>query len=322
MRKHILSLITLLLCLPMASQASQVSVTEGKPLRTSASSPYQSTRLSTQLVSAFKDHKAEFYFTNSASSVWAVDSDYQLDYYQTNITVGMKLDTGEKFTTGIEYQYTWANDNGLDSFVMNFHDLFGVGQNGRDEVEEDRFYASSGRYGVEQEGFEDETFVDALKVDLQYHWWETETDALSVTGLVYFNDPGDDSFRDDAFEYGLQVSYSRDIEQHNFHSTLGLIRRSDSTNLESMEIRNVTAELGLGYVYVLSKHHQFMVEYYIYQGAIDDGSAFSKPSQEVTLGYRYNFLDVGAVELSTTENIGNMDNSTDIMFTLGFRLFI
>lgn len=319
MNTRLLPIATALLSLPLTLHAASDIA---KPLRTAASSPFQSTRLSTQLESAFKEQQSEFYFTNSASSIWAQSDKYSLDYYQSNMTVGMKLATGEKFTTGIEYQYTWANDNGLDSFVMDFHDLFGVGQNGRDEVEEDGFHVSSQYYGVQLDDFEDENLVSALKMELQYHWYQSETDALSISGLVYFDQPDEDSFRSDAFEYGFQLNYSKLVNKHSFHSTLGVIKRSDASDLESIDIVNATAELGLGYVYALSEHHHFISEYYIFQGALDDDSAFSKPSQEVTLGYRYNFVEIGAVELSMTENIGNMDNSTDIMFTLGFRLFI
>ena len=41
------------------------------------------------------------------------------------------LDRAEKI---FEQLVETAKDNGLDSFVMGFHDLFGIGQNGRDEV--------------------------------------------------------------------------------------------------------------------------------------------------------------------------------------------
>ncbi|CAK2692306.1 exported hypothetical protein [Vibrio crassostreae] len=110
MNKRLLPITTVLLSFPLTVQAASDIA---KPLRTAASSPFQSTRLSTQLQSAFKEQQSEFYFTNSASSIWAHSDDYSLDYYQSNMTVGMKLATGEKFTTGIEYQYTWANNNGL-----------------------------------------------------------------------------------------------------------------------------------------------------------------------------------------------------------------
>ena len=319
MNTRFLPIATTLLSLPLTLHAASDIA---KPLRTAASSPFQSTRLSTQLESAFKEQQSEFYFTNSASSIWAHSDGNSLDYYQSNMTIGMKVGTGEKFTTGVEYQYTWANNNELDSLVMNFHDLIGVGQNGRDEVEEDGFHIASEHYGVQLDDFEDESLVKALKMDLQYHWHQTETEALSISGLVYFNQPDQDSFISDTFEYGVQINYSKVISNHSFHSTLGVIKRSDDSNLEDLDMVDITAELGLGYVYRLTKTHHFIAEYYIFQGALDDGSAFSKPSQEVTLGYRYNVVDLGAVEFSTTENIGNMDNSTDIMFTLGFRLFI
>ncbi|WP_432215313.1 DUF3187 family protein [Vibrio splendidus] len=48
---------------------------------------------------------------------------------------------------------------------------------------------------------------------------------------------------------------------------------------------------------------------------------FSEPSNEVVAGYRYRLHQL-AIEALMIENIRNMDNSTDIGFTLGFRFSI
>ncbi|MBY6107499.1 DUF3187 family protein [Ferrimonas balearica] len=45
---------------------------------------------------------------------------------------------------------------------------------------------------------------------------------------------------------------------------------------------------------------------------------FSGETDEVLLGYRYH-LKQGAIEFTMIENIFNMDNSTDIAFTLAYR---
>lgn len=291
------------------------------PLRTYAASPYQSTSLSTQLRSAFPVELVEFFAFTSASSVWAHSEDFELDYYQNQVFTGMNWRINEKLSGEVMYQFSWANNNGLDSFVMNFHDAFGFSQNGREEAGEDQFSIVSDRYGVSEAEFEDEVLANAMHLYLQYQVYERDNEALAIGTSVYFNDVEDDSFASGSFETGLQVNYSKHMDKHALFTTVGLTYRNDATVLNSIEVHGVTAAFAVGYSYQFTERHEVLSEYHIYQGVLDDDSEFSKPSQEFVLGYRYHY-DWFALELSATENLINMDNSTDILFTAGFRFFM
>ncbi|MEZ9418085.1 DUF3187 family protein, partial [Vibrio sp. 10N.286.49.E1] len=58
-----------------------------------------------------------------------------------------------------------------------------------------------------------------------------------------------------------------------------------------------------------------------YQGWASNDPDFSEASNEVVVGYRYRLHQL-AIEALMIENIRNMDNSTDIGFTLGFRFLM
>lgn len=290
------------------------------PLRTYATSPYQSTSLSTQLRSAFSVDTTEVFITSSIASVWAQSNDFQLDYYQNQVFSGFQVPINNKVSAEIMLQYSWAGNNHLDSLVAGFHNTFGIAQNGRDEVDDDQFNIGSS-YGSAIEDFEGETMAKALHSYLSYQFFETSAHALSVGGSLYYNHVGDSEFSNISFEQGLQLNYSYHSGVHTGFSTLGATHRKNDLALGSIPVSNTTMSFAAGYSLQFLKQYEMIVEYHHYQGVLDDNSAFSEPSKEFVLGLRGTFEGV-AVEISTTENMGNKDNSTDINFTVGLRFFL
>ncbi len=76
--------------------------------------------------------------------------------------------------------------------------------------------------------------------------------------------------------------------------------------------------VGLGYEYRVGRHG-WMLEYHRYEGMAESDDDFSEASNEALLGYRY-YLDRSAIEFTVIENFLNMDNSTDIAFTLAIGI--
>ncbi|GAB7220366.1 DUF3187 family protein [Vibrio comitans] len=304
----------------LCSSSSVLANVESTPLRTYAASPYQSTTLSTQLRSAFSTSKTEIFVTSSVASVWAQSNEFQLDYYQNQIMGGFQVPVTSKLSAEVMLQYAWAGNNHLDSLVSGFHDAFNIGQNGRDNVADDQFNISS-PYGRSVHDFEGETMVAALHSYLAYQLFESEHNAISIGGTLYYNHIDDSEFARISFEQGLQLNYSYHKGRHTFFSTLGGTHRKDEVILGSIPVKNITGSFAGGYSLGFAKRYEAIVEYHYYQGMLEDDSAFSEPSKEFILGFRGNF-DWASIEFSATENMGNKDNSTDIYFTAGLRFFI
>uniref|UniRef100_UPI0004A32423 DUF3187 family protein n=3 Tax=Vibrio parahaemolyticus TaxID=670 RepID=UPI0004A32423 len=82
--------------------------------------------------------------------------------------------------------------------------------------------------------------------------------------------------------------------------------------------RHNTAAMAGGYRYAPWENHHFIVEYHWYQGSTEGPAEFADASNEIVMGYRY-LMGNSALEIMAIENARNMDNSTDIAFTIGYR---
>lgn len=290
------------------------------PLRSYAQSPMQSNALSNVLRSgaSMPEGSIEAYTSLTAASVWAETDDYMLDYYHNQLEFGAKWQVDELWQWEINYRWTFAADNHLDSLTQAFHDLFGIGQNGRDAVDKHRFYISMPEYGIEVEDFAGETLSSGISTYLQYQLYEDEQHALSLGGSLYYNGVNQGPFKGHSFEQGIQLNYSFYRQDHALYTMFGITLRDKDLSLADIPYRSETFAFAAGYRYAISKRHHLLLEYHLYQGATEGPDDFTDPSNEVLLGYRY-LLDNSAFEIMMIENARNMDNSTDIAFTFGYR---
>ncbi|HDY7485803.1 TPA: DUF3187 family protein [Vibrio vulnificus] len=290
------------------------------PTRSYAQSPMQSNALSNVLRNArsLPDDSIEAYTSLTAASVWAETNDYMLDYYHNQLEAGARWQVNEQWQWELNYRWTFAADNHLDNLTIAFHDFFGIGQNGRDTVDKHRFYVSVPEYGVDEEGFEGETLSSAISTYVQYQLYQDQHHALSVGGSLYYNDVNSGPFEGSSFEQGLQLNYGYQKEQHAIYAMFGMTHRNKEVSIADIPYRKDTLAFATGYRYAFTRQHHILAEYHIYQGATEGPDDFSDPSNEFVLGYRY-VMDSSALEVLMIENARNMDNSTDIAFTFGYR---
>lgn len=290
------------------------------PLRTYAAAPYQSLSLTPQLRSAFHDQGHEVFAGLAAGSIWAQSAEFELDYYQNQAFVGMNYHITDKLSAEVMYRYAWAGDNQLDGITKDFHDLVGMGQNGRDEVRDHRFSMAANQYGMALPDFENDTMSSEFHGYLQYQLYVSERHAWAVGGSLYYNDVPSGTFKRSSFEQSLQLNYSYRRGAHAAFSSLGYSHRDDGAIVFNAPINDHAWSFAAGYGYQFNERHSVILQYHAYEGVLDDNSAFGDATQEVVAGYRYR-RNQYAVELSMTENIVNMDNSTDIYFATTLRYF-
>ncbi|WP_232312819.1 DUF3187 family protein [Enterovibrio coralii] len=114
------------------------------PLIVQSQAPLQVTGLAPMLhdpMSLAAD-ETEVFASLTIASVWANTPDYLFDYYHNQIMAGFMNAPTETTKIGVWYQYRYAANNRLDGLTEKFHSIFGIDQNGRTEVDEDRFYIS------------------------------------------------------------------------------------------------------------------------------------------------------------------------------------
>lgn len=296
------------------------------PMFVYAQSPIHSNVLSTQLRSAEPNRTGTIEFKSSytQASIWAHTQAYSLDYYQNQSNIAVQWQASPIWKTELDYRVVTAKDNGLDSFVMGFHDLFGVGQNGRDEVAEDQFTMDFHNAGVHVSDFEGDDLTNAVTFYNELLLYSRGPMSLSAGGSLFYNNVRSGQFARTSFEQGVQLNYSYITPRHSFFSTIGLVHRNSDGHLvsdERLALENVSASWAVGYEYRWNQRHSFVLESLNYQGWATNDPDFSEPSNEVVVGYRYRLYRL-ALEALMIENIRNMDNSTDIGFTLGVRFSI
>ncbi len=188
----------------------------------------------------------------------------------------------------MNYRWVFAANNHLDGLTESFHDLFGIGQNERDEVDKNRFYMSMPEYDILLKDFQGETLVNNLSTYLQYQLLQNEHHGLSIGGSLYYNDVPHGTFKGASFEQGLQINYTFRFNVSNvFYSMVGMTFRNSDRALVDLPYRHNTAAFAVGYRYALEGNHHFILEYHWYQGSTEGPSEFADASNEFVIGYRY-----------------------------------
>ncbi|MDC0609700.1 DUF3187 family protein [Vibrio sp.] len=309
-------LVTFLLSTSIRSFALQYG-----PLELYSQAPLQVNALTTQLRSGFSlpINTKEIGVSGTASSVWANTPEYSADYYQNQLFVGSKWQVNDDWQVALNYRWNVAADNKLDHLTVAFHDLLGISQNGRNQVDKDRFYLSYPEYDESEQGFEGETLSSAITGYAQYQLFTTTHHGLSFGASVYYNDINHSIFSNTRFEQAIQLNYSYRRNHHHLDMLAGLSFHHPQGHWRRFPYKDTSGAFGLSYQYNITPHHDFIAEYHAFEGISYGANDFSSPSNEIVVGYRYK-LTSSAIELSMIENIFNMNNSSDIAFTLAYRL--
>lgn len=305
------STLLLLVLLSFFSLANQ-------PLYSHAQSPIHANFLSVQLREAqpMPTGSIEFKSAYTQASIWAETDDYFMDYYQNHIDIALAFQVTSFWKSEIGYKKITARNNGLDSLTENFHNFFGIGHNGRDEVPSDQFTISIPELNLYLSDFEGDTLTNALNFYNEFSLYHYKSHFLSTGVSLYYNNVNDGAFARHSFEQSIQLNYTYHLKQHHFYTTLGIVHRNN--NLNETILSDYSESLSFGYEYAFNSKHSLLLESHNYLGWANNNDDFSEISTEVLLGYRYTYKEA-SIEAIMIENAGNMDNSTDIAFTLSLR---
>ncbi|MDD1782143.1 DUF3187 family protein [Enterovibrio sp. ZSDZ35] len=292
------------------------------PLIAQSQAPLQVTGLAPMMHDpmSLATDETEVFASLTIASVWANTPDYLFDYYHNQIMAGFMNAPSETTKIGVWYQYRYAANNRLDGLTEKFHSIFGIDQNGRTEVDEDRFYIHIPNDMAEPiEGFGGDPLLSAFSLYGEKTLYHDEHHAISVGATLFFNRVSHGVFTNTTFEQAMQVNYGYQRDKHKLTASLGLTHRPDKPQ-HFVDVKPWGINAGVSYQYALLKHHELIAEYLISQGKGDNDNLGELTSlvHEFALGYRYLFDD-SAIELMALENMFNHDNSTDIVFSATFR---
>ncbi|MGI2260661.1 DUF3187 family protein [Shewanella sp. GXUN23E] len=289
------------------------------PLRLYAQAPMQTSNLTPVLRSGFAREPGDTQMNMSATaaSVWADNDDFLADYYHNTLSIELNRQLTADWQFEFNYRWRFSGDNHLDNLTIWFHDAFGFSQNGRDLAvkHQNRILVKSLDKGLLD--FSGETLTNALTAYLQHQLLQSAAHGLSLGASLYYNTVADGPFAESNFEQAIQLNYSFTHGAHHLYSTAGMSFHDGGESVYGHYYRDHAFTLALAYEYRIGRH-SLMAEYHRFQGALKRAGAMSDDVNEAIIGYRYAF-DRSAIEFAMIENLLNMDNSTDIALTLGFR---
>jgi len=211
----------------------------------------------------------------------------------------------------------------MDSFTQGFHDLFGIDQNGRDQVPKDQFTFEldpPGGSPVALQSGDRGAFSRTAQVSLQHNVTcgtaRFPAFSYSVSARLETIDSGDLSGGGD-LDLGASVALARRFGKLYVYGTLGYALFGQDT-FRGVQLEDTQWTWLIGFEWRAMARQSFLLQYLVSEGLIDNFDPFSKTSNEVTLGWKWEMRRWGTLEIGLIENIVSFDNSPDFGVHVGF----
>ncbi len=242
--------------------------------------------------------------------------DYLLDYESLDAAITYAWGVSDTIQLEAEYEQRWRFGGAMDSFIQNFHDLFGLDQSGRELVPRNQFRilldptegGSAVDLGEEAEG----TFARNLLLTFQHNLTcgTATLPALSyaVTGRYAVGDAGEVEGGD--WDVALSVAASRRFGKFYVYLTLGYAWYS-SDSFYGIELEDTQLTILAAGEWRFNPRMSLILQILSTQGVAKDFGPFSEASNEIVIGWKWEVRQAGVLEIGLLENILIFDNSPD-----------
>ncbi len=297
------------------------------PLMLRSQSPFQSLRLALapRAPSTLTRGQWEVRTAATWANVWAVEEaefdpgagelgDYVLDYESLHVAVTAAYGLSDTFQVELGVEDRSVFGGVMDGFIEGFHDLFGIDQSGRDLWPRDQLailLEPPGEPPVMLGAANRGTYVRDLLVTLQHNvTCGTESwPALSwsVTGRYALKA---DLQEGDAFDVGASLAMSRRFGEVYTYLVLGYAWYGDDSAL-GIELADTQATALAAVEWRFRPRSSLVLQWLWSEAATDSLQPFDASSNEVTLGWKWEVVPSGVLEVGLIENVITFDNSPD-----------
>jgi thiol-disulfide isomerase/thioredoxin len=300
------------------------------PIVMRSQSPFQALRLGivprTPSTLARGEHqlRAEFTWANTWTNNQATFDpangdlgEFLLDFESLDASLSYAYGMSDTLQIELEYEQRWRFGGVLDGFIEGFHDLFGLGQAGRDEFPRDQ----TNIFVAEREGSPEVsllgddasgTFAREFLLTVQHNvtCGTSKWPALSWSATVRssLGNPGD--LEGGSVDVALSVAAARRFGRFYTYLTLGYARYG-SDAVYGIELEQTQASVLAAGEWRFSPRMSLVLQYLGTQGVATDLGVFSDPSHEVVLGWKWEARKAGVLEVGLIENIIEFGNSPD-----------
>ena len=298
------------------------------PIKLPSQSPFQALRLGMIPLTPSTLSRGQKEVRGAASwvNIWNVsEGEYFFDYEMLQTTLTFDYGISDTLQIGVGAEVRGRGGGFMDGFIQGFHDLFGIDQSGRDRVPKGDFTfeidPSGTRPGVAFTSDDRGIFSQNILITLQHNvtCGTSRLPAFSyaVTARVEVGDSHDLEGGTD-LDIGASVSLSRRFGEFYAYGTLGY-SRFGRERFHDIELRNDQLTGLLALEWRFTPWVSVLVQYLMSEGVAEDLGEISKPSHEVTLGWKGEIKKGTVLEVGLIENVITYDNSPDFGIHVGVK---
>lgn len=303
------------------------------PLSLYTQSPFQALRLGIRpsTPSTLGNAQLEARATATWVNVWAVDGsptdpgrEYFLDFEMLQTSIALAWGATDHVELELELQDRSRFGGELDGLSQGFHDLFGIGQNGRDEVPRGQFTFElappDGAPAVALDAGDRGSFSRTLQLSVQHNvsCGTRRRPALSysLSARLETLDSEDLSGGSD-LDLGASIALARRLGKFYVYGTLGYTWFG-SDRFRGIELKDRQATFLAAGEWRFRARMSLVLQILLTEGSVPGFDPFSETSDELALGLKWEVRDRGVLELGVIENLFSFDNNPDVGFHFGF----
>jgi hypothetical protein len=290
------------------------------PLTIRSLSPAQALRLAPIPRSPYglPDGQTEIHVNAAAASIFIEDPQhYLMDFHFTDSRLAVSRGFDNGWSAEIAFNDRRIVSTNLDEITEEFHDLFGISQNGRSDVPRNDTRLRVLDHGVDLGREIRGSFSQSLELSVQKVLIDKAVNwpALAVNLNMSYETLGDGVIEQGSVDYGVQFSMAQKYAPGYAYANLSLTRFGSDESL-GIPLEEHQYSGMLGYEFTHSANQAFIVQYLFSQGVVKNLGALADVSHEIHLGYKWRSRQL-LWQAGLVENIVNFDNSPDVAFTFG-----
>lgn len=262
---------------------------------------------------------------DTVTNIWGQSEthDYLLDFHMNDAGLFFSHGATPAITLGFGVTERRILDAGLDQLVLEFHELAGISDDGRNEVAKNDLRIHLGRYGIDlgKDQLDNQLISRSAEGFLLWTWRDGGNSGLSAGTFLHLRQElsedalvAEDS-TDGALGLALTLPRGSEVFYANFSWT-----RLGHTEASLVPIRENLYSGMLSWEHRFSPASSFYLQYLVdTQIFADELGDLSQPANQLQFGWKWRQRNGLTWQLALVENFIRFSNSPDFSLSLGLR---